>query len=69
MKTEKVYIVITRYVMQNKNIGMVIANTFEDAMKEAKSELDVVYTESVEIYEADKANYYFFGKQIFKRNR
>lgn len=66
MKTEKSYIVITRYAMRNKNIGVTILDTIEDAMKEAQTELDVTYSTSVEIYESDKAERYFFGKQIFK---
>ena len=66
MKTEKSYIVITHYAMRNNNIGMVIVNTIEEAMKEAQSEIEVTYMTSVEIYECDKAEKCFFGKQILK---
>ena len=69
MKTEKTYIVISRYAMKNNNIGMVLAKTIGEAMKEAETEISTPYTLSVEIYEADKAEYCFFGKQIFKYSK
>ena len=67
MKTEKTYIVITRYAMRNNNIGMAILDTIEDAMTEATSELNVEYTTQVEIFEADKANRIFFGRWVFNK--
>lgn len=67
MKTEKTYIVITRYAMRNNNIGMAILDTIEDAMVEATSELSVEYTTQVEIFEADKASRIFFGRRVFNK--
>lgn len=67
MKTEKTYIVITRYAMRNNNIGMAILDSIEDAMAEATSELSVEYTTQVEIFEADKASRIFFGRRIFNK--
>ena len=67
MKTEKTYIVITRYAMRNNTIGMAILDTIEDAMTEATSELNVEYTTQVEIFEADKANRIFFGRRVFNK--
>lgn len=66
MKTEKSYIVITKYAMRNNNISMCILDTIEEAMKEAQNELDVEYSTNVEIYESDKAQKCFFCRQIFK---
>lgn len=64
---EKVYIVITRYAMRNNNIGMVLADSLEMAMAEATSELSCEYTTQVEIFEADKAQYVFFGRRVFNK--
>lgn len=64
---EKVFIVITHYKMQDKNIGMSILNTLEDAITEAASEVSAEYTAQVEIFEADKAQYAFFGRRIFNK--
>ena len=69
MKNEKVYIVIIHYAMSNNNIGLVILNTLEEAMKEATSQLEINYTIDVEIYESDKADFCFFGKQISKHTK
>ena len=69
MNEEKVYIVITHYAMSNNNIGLVILNTLEEAMKEATSQLEINYTIDVEIYESDKADFCFFGKQISKHTK
>lgn len=64
---KKVYIVITRYAMRNNNIGMVLADSLEMAMEEATNELNVEYTTQVEIFEADNAQYVFFGRRIFNK--
>lgn len=66
---EKVYIVITRYAMRDNNIGMAILDTIEDAMAEATSELSAEYTTQVEIFEADRAQYIFFGRRIFNKTK
>lgn len=67
MKTEKTYIVITRYAMRDNNIGMAILDSIEDAMAEATSELSAIYTTQVEIFEADKASRIFFGRRVFNK--
>ena len=66
MENEKVYIVIVHYAMRDNNIGLVILDTLEDAMKEATTELQSTFTIDVEIYESSKATRCFFGKQISK---
>lgn len=66
MKTEKVYIIISHYAMRDNNISMTIYNTLSDALTDAENELKTLYVTSVEIYEADKAQYSFFGRQVFK---
>lgn len=66
MKTEKSYLVITRFVGTGKNITISLFNTLEEALKEAQEELKVEYLDSVEIYESDRADFSFFGKQIFE---
>ena len=66
MKTEKSYIVITHYAMRNNNIGLLILDNLEEAMKEATSQLQLDYTIDVEVYESDRADFCFFGKQISK---
>lgn len=67
MKTEKSYIVITRYAMRDNNIGMAILDSIEDAMAEATSELSAEYTTQVEIFEADKASRIFFARRVFNK--
>lgn len=67
MKTEKVYIVITRYAMRDNNIGMAILDSIKDAMAEATSELSAEYATQVEIFEADKASRIFFGRRVFNK--
>ena len=69
MKEEKSYIVIAHYAMRNNNIGLVILDTLEEAMKEATSQLELGYTIDVEVYESDKAEICFFGKQISKHTK
>ena len=66
MNKEKVYIVISHYAMSNNNIGLVILDSVEEAMEEATSQLEINYTIDVEIYESDRADFCFFGKQILK---
>ena len=66
MKTEKVYIVISHYAMRDNNISMTIYSTLGDALADAENELKTTYTTSVEIYEANSAQYSFFGRQVFK---
>lgn len=66
MKTEKSYIVLTHYAMRNNNIGLSIFDSIEEAMKEVTSELELARTIDVEVYESDRADFCFFGKQISK---
>lgn len=66
MKTEKSYIIITRYAGRGKNITALVLNTIEEALKEAQEELKADYVDSVEIYQSDKAQYCFFVKLMFK---
>ena len=66
MKTEKSYIIITRYAKKKKNIMVLVLNSIEEALKEAQEELKADFVESVEIYQSDKAQKCFFCKQIFK---
>lgn len=66
MKREKNYIVISRYAMRNNNIMVILEDTIEDALKDAKQELDAAFVTSVEIYESDAAKYCFFGRLLFK---
>ena len=61
MKTEKSYIVITRYAGRGKNIIVLLVNTIEEALKEAQEELKADFVENVEIYESSKSQYCFFG--------
>lgn len=69
MKTEKSYVVITRYAGRGKNIMVLVVNTIEEALKEAQEELKADYIDSVEIYESDKAKYCFFGRLIFQHKK
>ena len=62
---EKVYIVISHYKMLDNCIALVIFDTKEEALKEATSDLEREYTISVDIYEADRADFCFFGKRVF----
>lgn len=66
---EKSYIVLTHYAMMDNNIGLSIFDTIEEAMEEVTSQLKLVYVIDVEVYESDRADTYFFGKQISKHVR
>lgn len=69
MKTEKTYIVITRFAGHDKNIMVLLVNSIEEALKEAQNDLKQNFVDSVEVYEAGKAQYCYFGRKIFKCNK